>query len=208
MLGISLGSVAEAAAKLDDMSKRVEQAVDQALHQEALLLHRTIVQGIREQAPGGQKFLPLSPATLAIRRFRGFSATKALIVTGDLRNSVRVVKDKDGYFVGVHRTAKNRKGESLANVAAIHEYGAGPFTIEITPKMRRFLMAAFRAAGLNKEPPSGGSKDASPASKAVLVIKIPPRPFLRPSFDSLFKDEKAVQKRVLQRVGKLLGLKT
>jgi hypothetical protein len=48
-----------------------------------------IVEGIREQAPGGRAFAPLEPTTLAIRQFRGFRGTKALLVAGDLRTASR-----------------------------------------------------------------------------------------------------------------------
>ena len=51
-------------------------AFDKALMQEAQFLRTKIVEGIREQAPGGRAFAPLAPTTLAIRQFRGFRGTR------------------------------------------------------------------------------------------------------------------------------------
>ena len=84
----------------------MQAAFDKALLQEAQFLRTKIVEGIREQAPGGRAFTPLAPTTLAIRQFRGFHGTKALLVQGDLRNSITVTKDGDKVFVGVLRTAQ------------------------------------------------------------------------------------------------------
>lgn len=101
--------------------KRMRAAVDKALLQEAQFFRTKIVEGIREQAPGGKAFAPLAPTTLAIRRFRGFKGTKALLVQGDLRNSITVVKEGDRVFVGVLRSAKGRAGQKLVDVASVHD---------------------------------------------------------------------------------------
>jgi hypothetical protein len=65
----------------------------------------------------------------------------------------------------------------------------------MTPKMRRFLFAMLRKAGI--EPTSSGG------GKGVVVIRIPPRPFLRPAFESF---SKGVQKRFLRRIARSMGL--
>ncbi|HTP30230.1 MAG TPA: hypothetical protein VMK12_31800 [Anaeromyxobacteraceae bacterium] len=52
-----------------DAPKRFQEAMDKAVLQEAQFFRTKIVEGIREQAPGGQAFKPLSPATLAVRKF-------------------------------------------------------------------------------------------------------------------------------------------
>ncbi len=177
--------------------RRVKEAIDKAVLQEAQFFRTKIVEGLREQAPGGQPFAPLAPTTLAIRRFRGFKGTKALMVRGDLRNSITVVKQPGGVFVGVLRRARGKGGQSLVNVAAVHEFGSRPITIKLTPKARRFLHAAFRAAGLD-----------APASDrpgtGIAVIKVPARPFLRPVFEK-YGEAEEVSKRFLQRVSQNLG---
>lgn len=133
--------------------KRLRDAQDKAVMQEAQFFRTKIVEGLRSGSPGGQAFQPLAPTTLAIRRLRGAKGTKPLIVHGDLRNSIAVVKEGDGVFVGVLRSAKSSGGGALVNIAAVHEFGSRPIVLKITPKVRALLHAAFRKAGLDA--PSG-----------------------------------------------------
>jgi phage gpG-like protein len=177
--------------------KRMQAAFDKALLQEAQFLRTKIVEGIREQAPGGRAFAPLAPTTLAIRRFRGFHGTKALLVQGDLRNSITVTKNDDQVFVGVLRTARNRAGKSLVAIAALHEHGSRPMVIRLTPKARAFLHAAFRHAGLDG--PSPG-----PPSTGIAVIQVPARPFLAPVFEKFAQPEQ-ISRRFLERVAAQLS---
>lgn len=172
--------------------KRFKEATDKAVLQEAQFFRTKIVEGIREQAPCGQPFKPLAPATLAIRRFRGFKGTKALLVHGDLRNSVVAVKEGSGAFVGVLRTAKGKGGQPLVNVAAVHEFGSRPIVMKLTPKARRFLHAAFQAAGLDPRP---GERSAT----GIAIIKVPARPFLTPVFDRYGSPDE-VSRRFLHRL--------
>ena len=64
-------------------------SIDKAMLQEGQFLRTKIVEGIREQAPGGRAFAPLAPTSSALRRFRGFGGTKALIAGGDLGTASR-----------------------------------------------------------------------------------------------------------------------
>ena len=177
--------------------RRMQAAFDKALWQEAQFLRTKIVEGIREQAPGGRAFTPLAPTTLAIRQFRGFRGTKALIVQADLRNSITVVRDGDRVLVGVLRTARNRAGKSLVDIAALQEYGSRPTVVHLTPKARAFLHAAFRHAGLDG--PSAGQPGTG-----IAVIQIPARPFLAPVFDRYAQPEQ-VSRRFLERVATQLS---
>jgi hypothetical protein len=52
---------------LSTASKRIQAAVDKAMLQEGRFLRTKIVEGLREQAPGGQAFTSLAPTTRAIR---------------------------------------------------------------------------------------------------------------------------------------------
>jgi hypothetical protein len=97
----------------------------------------------------------------------------------------------------VLRTAKAGGGQSLANIAAIHEFGSRPIVLKLTPKVRRFLHAAFRAAGLDA--PAGDRP-----STGIAVIKIPARPFLAPVFEAFGKPAD-VSRRFLDRVAQNLG---
>jgi phage gpG-like protein len=182
---------------LESGAKRIREAESKAVVQEAQFFRTKIVEGLRSGAPGGDAFQPLAPTTLAIRKLRGGKGAKPLVRHGDLRNSITVVKEGDGVFVGVLRSAKSSGGGSLVNVAAIHEFGSRPIVLKITAKVRALLHAAFRQAGL--EQPSGDRQ-----SKGLAVIRIPPRPFLRPVFEKYGAPD-VVAKRFVDRVAKLLG---
>ncbi len=189
------GDWALARRLLSSAPVRLKGAVGKALRQEAQLLRSQIVQGITKQAPGGQAFKKLSPLTIAARESKGFKGTKALIVRGDLRNSISALVRNDEAFVGVLRKAKDKQGNPLINVAQIQEFGAGPIVIPMTDAMRRFLFALLQDAG--KKSSGGGS------SSGVVVINIPARPFLRPAFKEF---SKGAQRRFLDRIAGQLGV--
>lgn len=173
---------------------KLKAAVGTAVRQEAQLLRKEIVQGITKQAPGGEALKPPSPLTLAARKMEGRGGTKALMVRGDLRNSVAAIVTGDEAFVGVPRKARGKDGKSVVDVAQVQEFGAGPIVIPMTPAMRRFLFALLRRAGVDKR---GGS------GRGVVVVQIPARPFLRPAFKQF---EKGAGKRFLGRVAARMGL--
>ncbi|SDY38772.1 phage virion morphogenesis protein, partial [Myxococcus xanthus] len=99
------GDWARARQLLEAGSSRLEGAMQAALRQEAHALRKEVVQGLTQQAPGGEPLRPPSPLTLAARQLAGFSGTKALLVSGALRNSISVVVEGDEAFIGVSRTA-------------------------------------------------------------------------------------------------------
>ena len=173
--------------------QRLRSAIGVAIRQEAQGLRNEIVQGLTSQAPGGEPIKPPAPLTLAARPLGGFGGTKALLVRGDLRNSITVIVEGDEAFIGVPRSARSSGGESLVDLAQLHEYGGPPVIIPITPKMRRFLFALLRQAG--KEP-TGGS------GRGVIVVQVPARPFLRPAFE---KFREGASRRFLERVAQQLG---
>jgi len=185
---------------------RVGRALDMATQQEAHYMRRLIVQGIREQAPGGKAFRPLAPSTLKVRELRRFRGTKALIVRGDLRNSITVQRVSSGAaFVGVLRSARAKDGRSLANVAEVHEFGSNPIVIRITPKMRALLHMMNRERGRNaKGQFTRNRSQYAQASKGFVVIRIPARPFIRPVAETHFKPAE-VRQRFLARVGLALN---
>lgn len=188
------GDWARARRLLTAAPERLRAAIGTAVRQEAHALRNEIVQGLTRQAPGGEPLKPPSPLTLATRELEGFGGTKALIVRGDLRNSITVVVQGDEAFIGVSRSARSKDGASMVDLAKLHEFGGPPVIIPMTPKMRRFLFALLRQAG--KEP-TGGS------GRGVIVVQVPARPFLRPAFD---KFREGASRRFLERVARELGL--
>lgn len=188
------GDWARARRLLTAAPQRLQAAISTAVRQEAHALRNEIVQGLTRQAPGGEPLKPPSPLTIAARELEGFGGTKALIVRGDLRNSITVVVQGDEAFIGVSRSARSKDGASMVDLAKLHEFGGPPVIIPMTPKMRRFLFALLRQAG--KEP-TGGS------GRGVIVVQVPARPFLRPAFD---KFREGASRRFLERVARELGL--
>jgi hypothetical protein len=80
---------------------RLRSAIGTAIRQEAHALRTEIVRGLTEQAPGGEPVTPPAPLTLAARKLAGFGGTKALLVRGDLRNSIAVVVEGDEAFINL-----------------------------------------------------------------------------------------------------------
>ena len=188
------GDWARARRLLTAAPQRLQAAVSAAVRQEAHALRNEIVQGLTSQAPGGETLKPPSPLTNAARQLEGFGGSKALVVRGDLRNSITVIVQGDEAFIGVSRSARSRDGASMMDLAKLHEFGGPPVIIPMTPKMRRFLFALLRQAG--KEP-TGGS------GRGVIVVQVPARPFLRPAFE---KFREGASRRFLERVARELGL--
>ena len=188
------GDWARARRLLTAAPQRLQAAIGTAVRQEAHALRNEIVQGLTSQAPGGETLKPPSPLTIAARQLEGFGGSKALIVRGDLRNSITVFVQGDEAFIGVSRSARSKDGAAMVDVAKLNEFGGPPVIIPITPKMRRFLFALLRQAG--KEP-TGGS------GRGVIVVQVPARPFLRPAFD---KFREGASRRFLDRVARELGL--
>ena len=155
--------------------RRLGRVLRVVVYREAHRLRAEILTGLRKQAPGGEAFRPLSKLTLAARRLAGFRGSKALMRTGDLRNSITVLPTAPAAeaFVGVPRAS------GKVRIAEIHEYGTNPIVIPITPKMRRFLGALFKRATRTKK----REKRRGNGTKLV-VVQIPARPFLRPAIEA------------------------
>lgn len=178
---------------------RIARAQRIAVRRQAQFARRKIVEGLRTQAPAGVKFKPLVASTLAARKLKGFGGTKALIVRGDLRNSITVKSVGDDAFVGVLRTAVSRTGERLVNVAEIQEKGR-TIVMRATPKVIAMI------AMIKREESGGGSGGgkASAGVPGIIIIKIPARPFMQPVFDKWFADKEKVSFRILLDMARIL----
>ncbi len=195
-MGGTYGHWGDVFRTLGNAPKNFKEAQHKAVLQEAQFFRTKILQGLREQAPGGKAFKPLSPETLALRKFFGFKGTKALLRHGDLRNAIAVVEAGGLIFVGVPRTAKGADGRSLVDVAEQNEKGSKPIVIKMTPKMAALLHVAFRKAGIEK-------KDPHRPVTGIIVVQIPARPFIGPVFEQ-FGKVKDVEKRMSERMQKLM----
>lgn len=177
---------------LGSAAPRFKAAAERAVLLEAHLLRGHMTTNIATGGGhAGKPFAPLSETTLIVRRFRGFGGGKPLIVSGALRASISVQKKGGGIFVGVKRSSKGG-----VKVAELHEFGGGPWTKPMTARQRRFLAAAFRAAG--KPFGTGG------AGGGVIRWKIPARPFIGPVIERFGKHED-IRKRFFHNVAKDMG---
>ena len=113
---------------------------------------------------------------------------------GDLRNAISTVFARGQVFIGVPRKGRSQTGEPLVDVARTQEFGSDPVVIPMTPAMRRFLFLLLRRAG---QEPRGGS------GKGVVVVRVPPRPFLRPAFKAW---RRGAERRFLNHVAQRLGI--
>jgi hypothetical protein len=159
----------------------INRAVTVMLSREAFLLSNAMKKGLIEQRPGGRKIRPLARSTILLRGLRtgGKPGTKALIDSGSMVNSVIARKQSQFHFTaGVHRNARAKDGKSLADIAAIHEYGTKTYTITVTEKMRRFSFVLM-AAGILRAPWRVGQK---------LKRRTPERPWLNPAHKEWEKD--------------------
>ena len=88
-----------------------------------------MVKGIAQTRP---EWDPLKPETI-----RRKGSSKPLVDHGDLMGNITSKKIMPAtHFVGVLRTAKNKKGDKLVDIGAVHEYGTHNGTIPPRPFIR------------------------------------------------------------------------
>lgn len=189
-----VGPWAETAQNLGAAPAKIMRAWRAAARPQIGDLRDLIRKQYRKAAP------PIAETTRIIRRFKGFGGRKPLLVSGDLRNSVTLVRNGGDFFVGVLRKAGRKGGglDSLANLAEIHEEGR-TFAVPLTAKSRAFLQAAFsqkrakkkrarvRGAGgrfVKSKGAKGGGKSNPTVNefKNFVIVKIPARPVFAPAF--------------------------
>ncbi len=177
-----LGDWKRARKVLDELPRKSRKAQKAAVTSEARRGLRAVQRGLKQGAPGGTQLRPLA----------GGKQRKPLVDSGELAASVKVIIRGDTAFVGVPAGARSSSGQLLAERAAIHEFGAGPIVIPITPAMRAFLHATMPKTG-----PRQGRGDG------VVVTQIPARPFLEPAFKAAIQ---GADKRALASLRRALGV--
>lgn len=184
------------------LGERWLKAREQATKQEALFMERRLKEGLRNQAPGDKAFQPLSKMTLLGRRQAGFKGSKALLRSGTLLRSIGTTSfptssGTTGYLVGILRSARGPNGESLIDIAEVHENGAGPFVIQMTPAMRRRLFVMLK--GQPKDPARAPS-----ASPGYVIVRIPARPIFGPTLAKWGKPSD-VKARFYDRIDRIMA---
>jgi hypothetical protein len=184
----------------------IATAFKKAVVAEGKILETEIKKTLTSQGESsGESWSPLSRLTLLVRRLRGNASSKALLETGDLRREVDTKEVSEGAFVGVPHGPVSFRGLPFSTIAKMNEEGA-TFAVKVTPAMQALFFAALREAGVRVNSNSGGSGGSgSPFQQGVWIIRIPPRPFLKPSFEKYSKERDKIQARVskhLERVVK------
>jgi hypothetical protein len=190
-----VGQWALAASVLRRTARGLERAIEGTLREEAHDLRNEITRGLTAQAPGGHALAKPSPVTLASRKLEGVGGRRALLATMEMRRAITAVVRGLTAFVGIADDARGSDGRRLAKIAQLQEFGHAPFTVRITPAMRRFFgVLRRRARGRAPERGSGGG--------GTIVVRIPARPFLRPAFERFARGS---QHRFLRRMRRRLG---
>lgn len=166
----------------------VRLAMDDVLQSEARHAVEAMGHALENGGPEGRKTRPLKPLTLLARRLAGIRGNSPLYATGTMRRALTVKPIPRGYFAGV--PAVRHRGRDMARIAKAHEYGAGPYLVKMTPKMRRFLFGV-----LLKGQPAGRRRRGGKAG--YVLVRIPPRPFVGPVARREF-----ARSRLAPRVGK------
>lgn len=136
-----------------------------------------------------------APLTLALK-----DTKIPLMDTGQMAKAVEAeLQDSFNGVVGFLKDQKSSHGLKMSVVVPGLEQG---FTVRITPAMRRLLFLKMRQAGI---------ADSAPDKKSTrgAVLRIPPRPFITPVFNSrkiraqLQKNWKLAVRRAYARMGAL-----
>lgn len=202
LIGVhKFGDWQEAHRILGTAGFRVPVAIRKAVKQEAQFLRRKIIENLKQGGKLASPFAPLSQGTLLSRRLRRRRSKKPLIESADMWRSIRVKVKGNDAFVGILRTARGKDGRPLANIAKVHEFGQ-TVAVPVTRAMLRFLHLMFRKG--NKRSEQTGSSMTIREGE-VLVVRIPPRPFIMPVAEKYFGNKAIAQKRMLARIAILMA---
>lgn len=174
----------------------LKQARTKALLQEALYLLNELRKNFKKVQP------PNAKSTI-----RDKGSSKPLVNHRDMYNSMQIVPAKpvDEVFIGIPASAKSRgsgggrntkgqftksaKGAEIVRLVEIHEFGK-TIIQQMTAKQRAYLHAK-----LGKQ---GGSAGGGGSGTGVIVIHIPPRPFIKPTFEQ--NPPEKIAERFLERL--------
>lgn len=148
-----VGDWGKAVARLRDMRGRFLPQAATELGRVAELLVERVKTGLRSQAPGGQRFAPLHPFTIAQK------GSSIALAGGDLEKAITYRVHNGGLVADIGVFSDSGMGL----VARVHEWG---ITIPVTPAMRGYLSAE----GLHLR-------------LSTTHVTIPARPFFRPIFE-------------------------
>jgi hypothetical protein len=183
------GDWGRARASLQGAGTKLRRAIQGAVRAEAEALREAISRRL-----GSTELVPLKALTVVMRMSRGVRGRRPLVAHGDLRGAIQVFAKGAEVFVGIPHKARGRSGQVLSQVAALHEQGAGPFAIRVTPAMRRAFFQALRRAGQQRQ--------RSGSSSQTWIIRIPARPFMKPAINEI---RRGISQRITARIQRDMG---
>ncbi len=174
--------------------KILEVEVRKATADNLILVQDSIIRRILSRGFGKKAN---SPLTLALK-----DTNVPLVDSGDMAKAIEVeLQSSFTGTVGFLRDQKSSHGMKISTVVKGLEEG---FTVKLTGPMRRLLFLKMRRAGIPENPPGVTSSRGKSSD-----LRIPPRPFITPVFNSKFtrakiqKNWKDAVKRAYRKMGAL-----
>jgi hypothetical protein len=185
------------------------------MYAEAKIYFKMVREALQKSKSGDTPMQKLKPVTLYARRYRSPGAgNKPLRETNELFKALKITgPNSDGsYFVGFKfdevGNYRGRAWDPIMKLAKIHEFGEQILidTRKLTPEKRKkmlaFMWIMLREWGVFT--PSGRrskkklfQRAADAMSKpGIIIINIPPRPFLQPTFDKYLQARAEAEARV------------
>jgi len=182
-----------ATKRFQDAVATIDGKTMKGLEQAALLAEREIVKGLKSGRPGGVRMKKLSKITKILTgRSKPLNRSGAGGLSGAITH--KIDRNNRQAFVGVLRTSRGSDGESLVNIALIHEFGTKPYVIKVTDKMRKFFFFLHFKSG-------GKINFISPLQGFVLHPGVPARPFIRPVMAKIQPKIQKIVKAALSQSG-------
>jgi hypothetical protein len=125
---------------INNLSNDIEKSNDLMLKRIALKAEQMAKDHLQKQDLGWEA---LKPSTLKQKIRKGLSE-KTLIATSSYFQSITSFNDKNAAYAGVKRTARNKEGQELANIAKIQEYGSKVRNIPARPLWQPVFRAMIR----------------------------------------------------------------
>lgn len=127
-----IGDFNKAKKRIDSLSKNLQNAQKEILAKVALKAEAMAVERLQSQPSDWD---PLNKDYKAQKIREGYSS-HTLIRTSTMFQSITSFVKGNKAYAGILKTEKNKDGESIANIAAIHEYGSVKRNIPARPIWR------------------------------------------------------------------------
>lgn len=117
---------------INNLKSDIEESNRVTLQRISIKARDTAVKHLRNQDLG---WVSLAPETRRRKQNKGLSE-KTLIATSSYFQSITAFSTSTHAYAGVKKTAKNKDGEIIADIAKVHEYGSKTRNIPARPLWR------------------------------------------------------------------------